>query len=432
MKLKKYPRVLIITVNPLSTTSNNGKTYASFFQDYPKGKLAQLYFHREIPDSDVCENYYKISDEDIIGNFFGKSKVLGSEVYIEASEKRLIPQNINNSLKKSSLIRFVRSLLWRLSLNFNKEGVKDWLDKFNPDIIFFCGGNANYLYSKVLQLSKKYDSKLIYYITDDYLLPYFSLNIFKILNRIWTRNSFKKICSESSLVLTIGDKMTEVYKEKYGIESKKIMNLVETKKSEELKGEFRNNDLKFVYAGGLHSNRWKTLALIGESLRRINNQGFRGNLEIYSAIKPEGKIFDEINKDGFSKYCGSLNAEEVKDVLKSADVLIHVESFDDRSKEVTYLSVSTKIPEYMASGKCILAIGPKDVASIEYLKKTNSGFVVTTMDKQDIDNTIIELFKDVDKRESFVQQAYLTLKKNHDAEVIRAEFHDYIIAISER
>ncbi len=359
----------------------------------------------------MCENYYKILDEDIIGNLFGKSKVLGSEVYIETSEKRLIPQNINNSLKKSHLIRFVRSLLWRLSLNFNKEGVKDWLDSFNPDIIFFCGGNANYLYRKVLKLSKKYDSKLIYYITDDYVLPYFSLNIFKKLNRIWTRNSFKKICSESSLVLTIGDKMAEVYKEKYGIESKKIMNLVETKKYEELKDEFRNNDLKFVYAGGLHSNRWKTLALIGESLRRINNQGFRGNLEIYSAIKPEGKYFDEINKDGFSKYCGSLNAEEVKDVLKSADVLIHVESFDDRGKEVTYLSVSTKIPEYMVSGKCILAIGPKDVASIEYLNKTNSGFVVTSMDKQDIDNTIIELFKDVDKRESFVQQAYLTFKK---------------------
>ncbi len=40
MKSKKYPRVLIITVNPLSTVSNNGKTYASFFKDYPKEKLA--------------------------------------------------------------------------------------------------------------------------------------------------------------------------------------------------------------------------------------------------------------------------------------------------------------------------------------------------------------------------------------------------------
>lgn len=430
MKSKKYPRVLIITVNPLSTVSNNGKTYASFFKDYPKEKLAQLYFHREIPDSDVCENYYKISDEDLIGNLLKKSKVLGYKVHMEASEERLIPQNINNKLKKSSLIRFVRSLLW-LSLDFDKDGVKDWIDSFKPEVIFFCGGNANYLYSKVLKISKKYDSKLIYYITDDYVLPYFSFNIFKILTRIWTRNSFKKICTNSSLVLTIGDKMTEVYKEKYGIESKKIMNLVEAKKFEELKNEFKNNDLKFVYAGGLHSNRWKTLSLIGESLSRINNQGFRGNLEIYSATKPEGKMFDEINKDSFSKYCGSLNAEEVQDVFKSADVLIHVESFDDRSKEVTYLSVSTKIPEYMASGKCILAIGPKDVASIEYLKKTNSGFVVTSMDTQDIDNTIIELFKDVDKREFFIQQAHLTFKKNHDAEVKRAQFHDYIIAMSE-
>lgn len=425
-----YPRVLIITVNPLSKVSNNGKTYASFFKDYPNEKLAQLYFHREIPDSDVCENYYKISDEDLLGNLFKKNKVLGSKVQFGANEERLFPQNITNKLKSSHLIRFVRSLLW-LFLDFEKDGIKDWLDNYNPEVIFFCGGNANYLYSKVIEISKKYNSKLIYYITDDYVLPYFSLNFFKILNRIWTRNSFKKICKNSGLILTIGDKMSEVYMEKYGIESKKIMNLVEPDKFEELKNEFKNNDLKFVYVGGLHSNRWKTLSLIGESLRRVNNNGFRGNLEIYSMTKPEGKIYNEINKDNFSKYCGSLNAKEVHEVYKSADVLIHVESFDDRSKEITYLSVSTKIPEYMASGKCILAIGPKDVASIEYLKNTNSAFVVSSRDTQDIDNTIIELFKDVEKREFFTQQARLTFKKNHDAEVIRAQFHDNIIAMSQ-
>lgn len=70
----KYPRILIVSVNPLSTTSNNGKTIASFFESYPKEKLAQLYFHREIPTSNVCQNYYKISDEDMINNFLERIK----------------------------------------------------------------------------------------------------------------------------------------------------------------------------------------------------------------------------------------------------------------------------------------------------------------------------------------------------------------------
>jgi hypothetical protein len=57
---------------------------------------------------------------------------------------------------------------------------------YAPEVIFFCGGNANYLYNKVLKLSKKYNVKIVYYITDDHVLPYFSFNIFNIINRIRT------------------------------------------------------------------------------------------------------------------------------------------------------------------------------------------------------------------------------------------------------
>lgn len=430
MVVGNYPRVLIISVNPLSTTSNNGKTYASFFKGYPKESLAQLYFHREIPDSDVCDNYYKISDEDIIGNWLGRSKVMGSKVNIEASEERFIPQNMNNKLKKSSLLRFIRSLLWQ-SLDFEKDGVKDWLDSFNPEIVFFCGGNANYLYNEVLKLSKLYNSKIIYYITDDYVLPYFSFNIFKMINRIHTRNNFRKISINSSLILTIGDKMTNVYKEKYGIDSKKIMNLVEIDKTSISKQVSKDNDLRLVYVGGLHSNRWKTLSLLGKSLERIQKNGYRGRLEIYSAQKPEDKILNAINNKNYSNYCGSLDSEGVKKVLKSADVLVHVESFDSKSKEVTYLSISTKIPEYMSSGKSILAIGPKDVASIEYLEATKSGFVITSTDENEIDNSIINIFEDIRKREEYIKQAYLSVIQNHDAKTKRREFQEYIVQMND-
>lgn len=426
MDLEKYPRVLIVTVNPLSTTSNNGKTYASFFKGYPKEHLAQLYFHREIPTSDVCENYYKISDEDRINNFLGRSENIGRKIYREAKEERLIPENTNNKLKKSSMVRFIRSLLW-LSLDLKKNDVKSWLDKIDPEIIFFCGGNANYLYNNVLKLSQKYNAKIIYYITDDYVLPYFSFNIFNLINRIWTQNVFKKMCRNSSLILTIGDKMTRVYKEKYGIESKKIMNLVEFKEIEISNKVLKNNDLKFVFTGGLHSNRWKTLSLIGRSLERIEKQGFRGNLEIYSQYQPEEKILKEINNKNYSKHCGSLDLEGVKKILNNADVLVHVESFDRSSQIITYLSVSTKIPEYMSSGKCILAIGPKDVASVEYLLETKSGFVITSVDNEDIDNMIIDIFQNPDKRNCYIEQALLTVKQNHDVEIKRKEFQQEII-----
>lgn len=425
MDLEKYPKVLIVTVNPLSNTSNNGKTYASFFKNYPKDRIAQLYFHREIPTSDVCENYYKISDEDIINKILGKSKNFGQKVYTDDQEERVIPETINNSIKKLSLVRFIRSLVW-LSIKFDKEDLHRWLGDFNPEIIFFCGGDANYLYSKVLKLSKKYNTKIIYYITDDYVLPYFSINPFYLINRYWTRRVFKKICKNSSLILTIGDKMSRVYKEKFGVDSQKIMNLVNIESDKIEFSNLKDNNLKFVYTGGLHSNRWKTLSLIGKSFERLEKQGIKASLEIYSQNKPDKRVLNEINNKHYSKYCGALDVEGVNRILKQADILVHVESFDRESLMTTYLSVSTKIPEYMAKGKCILAFGPEQVASIEYLKETGAGLVISSTNNQEIDNILKSIILDPNKRNEYAEKAFRTAKENHDINEKRNEFHEMI------
>ena len=73
----KLPRILIVSVNPLSDTSNNGKTYASFFRGYPSDRIAQLYFHREMPDSPVCSQYFRISDDDIAAALIHQTWRLG-------------------------------------------------------------------------------------------------------------------------------------------------------------------------------------------------------------------------------------------------------------------------------------------------------------------------------------------------------------------
>jgi hypothetical protein len=83
----------------------------------------------------------------------------------------------------------------------------------------------------------------------------------------------------------------------------------------------------------------------------------------------------------------------------------------------------------MYSRKCILAVGPKDVASVEYLIETKSGFVITSMDNQDIDNKIIDIFENVDKRNSYIEQAYLTVKQNHNVEFRTKEFQQNIIKL---
>jgi len=59
------------------------------------------------------------------------------------------------------------------------------------------------------------------------------------------------------------------------------------------------------------------------------------------------------------------------------DVLVHVESFFEEDSARTRLSISTKIPQYMASGKAILAYGPSDLTSLRYINRNRAGVVFT-------------------------------------------------------
>lgn len=425
MDFSPVPRVLIITLNPLSETSSN-KTFASFFEGYPKESIAQLYFHRQIPSSDVCNNYYKISDEDIVNYILRRKKTLGERVYSKNVEERIVPLGVNNFFKKSITARFLKDSIL-LHVNLDNEGLNDWLDGFKPEVIFFCGGARSHVGKAAVEISRKYDIKILQYITDDYILPYFSSNMMYMIVRFLTRKAFKKVCKESSLILTIGDKMSRVYKDKYGIESKKMMNMIAVDVEKSKIKEVKTNDLNFVYIGGLHSNRWKILALLGKSLERLGKQGLNGNLKIYSQHQPDKKTSERINIENHSKYCGSLDSVGVRRVLEKADIVVHVESFDRKSKRTTLLSVSTKIPEYMASQKCILAIGPKVVASIEYILEENAGFVITSRDSIDIDNQIKNVFTNTDKRDYYIKQALLTVMKNHDIKSKTREFQQDLI-----
>ena len=422
------PTVLIVAVNPLSTTSNNGKTLASLFEGYPRQSIAQLYFHREIPTSDVCDNYYRISDEDLVRGIVRGAAPKGSKVLATDVATRVIPERTNNLLKKSRAIRFARSLLWK-AVSLERGAVREWLDELNPDVIFFCGGDANHLYKKVLGLSKRYGAKIVYYITDDYVLPICTANVFHLITRAWTRRVFKQMCRESSLILTIGKKMSRVYESRYDIRSESVMNLVHIEDVEHDGARPTSQPMVFSYVGGLHSNRWRVLADLAEALERVWARGLHGELRIYSEHPPEATQLKVLDRPPFSAYCGGLDSEGVRTVLRESDVLVHVEASDRKSKRVTSLSISTKISEYMAAGKPILAIGPKDVASIEYLEQTSSAFLVAPTSAEAIDSTLAEIMSDHGQRQRRARRARATARASHDEKVVRPQFQQRIVAL---
>jgi hypothetical protein len=410
----RLPRVLFVSVNPFSQTSNNGKTFASFFEGYPVDSLAQLYFHREIPSSPVCENYFRITDEHLLHEIFRPWRVTGERVSSLSTSETPIPPSTHTVLKESRTARLLRQILWT-QIRFNNPELLSWLDDFRPEVVFFCGGDAASLYPKTTFLADRYGASLVFYITDDYVLPFRSLNPAAQLSRAWTRRVFKRITARSDLVLTIGESMSMTYEREFGVVSTPIMNMISVPASKPASRGPRAGDspLVLLYAGSLHSNRWRVLAKLADSIERLAAQGVPARLRIFGP-EPTPEMRAAIHRPPHSEHGGLLTPAELEAAVAGADTLVHVESDDPASMTVTALSVSTKIPEYLASGRSVLAIGPPRLASIEYLASHEVAIVVDPGDEAGLDRAIESLAYEPGVHDSLVTRAFALARANHD------------------
>ena len=423
---ERLPRVVFISVNPFSSTSNNGKTFASFFEGYPSDSIAQLYFHREIPSSPVCDRYFRITDEALLKDAIRPWRITGERVSAVSTSWTPIPLKIHTALKGSYTARLLRQLLWT-GVRLENPELLAWLDDFGPEIVFFCGGDAASLYRKVTALADRYGAKLLFYITDDYVLPTRSRNMSARAIRWWTRREFIRLTARADLVLTIGDGMSSTYEREFGIVSVPIMNMVPVPQVQPAP-RFRLNPSEpftLLYAGSLHSNRGKVLTRIADRVQHLVQCGIPIRMKIFGP-EPTAEMHEALDRPPYAQHGGLLSPSALNAAIAEADVLLHVEADDPASMEVTALSVSTKIPEYLVSGRSILAIGPRGIASIDYLSSQRAAVVLEPSDTDGLDQALKSLALDPALSRDLTNRAFALARANHDGPRTRRMLWDHL------
>lgn len=424
---ERSPKILVISNNAFSTNSNNGKTLASFFKGFPSDKVAQLFFNSELPSDEYYNNYFRITDLEIIKSMFSREKpgkvleASKSAVYTSSLKNK---SRIINKIKKYNIFRIGREIFWAKN-NWNNDLLNQWLKSFSPDIVFLCAGDSVFAYKIANYIHKIYRTKLIIYITDDYILPRKTISPFWWIRRNYIFNEMKQTIQKSDLFITISEEMRITYKKLFGKDSIIAMNITESMK---LKKEGLNNNRKvytLVYTGGLHFNRYKTLNLLANAIKKYNSSSDNKKLflKVYSGSNPDRKITKYLNIEGASRFCGSLNKEELKRVLNECDTPVHVESFDSKSIESTRLSISTKIPEYLSLEKPILAIGPKEVASMRYLE--DCALCISNPDS--IYLGLTQLINNSKLQYELSKKAFIKFQENHKKEKVLEELYKKIV-----
>lgn len=427
--MNNIPKVLIVCDAPWQENNNIGNTFTNLFEGWPQDKIAMVYAKPMLPDTKVCSKFFQISEKRMIKRLFSSKIKVGQGVdsstlkNIENNEEEISGKKMYGFFLKYrfSIFLFLRELLWKI-VNWKTDELNKFVDEFKPDIVFSLASATIYM-NKLQQyiINRTKAKSVLYFVDDVYSNKKFRISLIYWIKKNFIRKNIRNTVKISNIVYTIIDKQKQEYDNIFKINSK-ILNKGGNFSEPEVSINNINFPIKMIYTGNITLGRWKTLAEIGKSLDKINEKEEKISLEIYSnnpIYKKIKKTFDKIRS---SELKGSVPANMVKSIQSNADILVHVESFELKERLETRLSFSTKLVDYFERGKCIVAVGWRKNASIDYLANNESAIIIAS--KREIFTVLRDLLDDLTVLNRYAKNAYELGRKNHNSNVMKKNILD--------
>ncbi len=429
MENKNLCKVLVVSIN--AWRDNTGiNTLIDFFKCWDSDNIAQIYMRSAKPKTKVCNKFFRISENAVMKSLLKRSIKTGSVVENEADDSKetnnaLEEENKIYSHKKSKLLPILtlcREIVWAFGKWKTKE-LDEFIDNFNADVLFIPIYPTIYMGRIQKYVIKRTGKPVVSYLADDnYTYRAIAKDPFSVIHRFFLRPYIKYIVKRSQKLLVIAPKQKEEYDRIFGTDSEILTKGIDFSEIPYEKKPL-NKPIKMVYTGKLIIGRWLSLAKIAEALGEINKDETKVELDIYTTdvLTEEQKL--KLNRNGCSVK-GALTLDEVQVVQKQADILVFVESLEKKFRYTARLSFSTKITDYLKSGKCIFAVGDKDIAPIDYFNRYDSAVTATSYDE--IGKKLKMLINNTSLISEYSKKAYECGKEHHNAELMSKTLVDTI------
>lgn len=420
-------RILIFTVNAWSNVGGT-YTFSSLFRDYGSQYLANICIRDQSPDSKLCSRYFRISEQKILGRYFNPFIKTGTEIKIGEINKS---DNTNRKphageSRRNFFLLLMREIMWKLGFWKSRE-LKEFLDDFSPQIIVYAMEGYVHLNRIVRYSIKRTGARAIGYFWDDnFTYKQYTGFWFKIL-RFFQKRELKKCVKITDGFWAISPKTKKEADQVFGIDCVLI-----TKPIYEFKKLSISNvrqPYKIMYTGNLLIGRLNTLTALIDILDTINVEAIYFELEVYTQTNIGEKCIERLSRP-WCKFFYNIPQSVISDKQATSDILVLLEDIYGGNRKVARLSFSTKITDYFAAGKCILAIGDEDIASIEYLKSEDSAIIASN--KEEIFQKLTDIMKNPKLITDFQKKAFECGVRNHSANIIKKRIDETIEKVSRK
>ena len=421
-----YPKVLVISNNSFSKTSNNGRTLGNLFIGWPKDRIAQFCVSTTTPDYEVCDNYYLMTDRSALDGFLHLRK--GKRCRIEDNLGTEGNTSINGKKQsKTPLKRLVRHFVWS-GKRWNSKEFQKWINDFNPEVVLVMNSDATFILDIATEVTSKRNIPLVMFNTEGFYFidaikhrnygP-FEIALQKYNNYIY-RKHFRRMMKKVKLSIHLNSLLEKDYREAF---SGNHIVLYTGSGVQFDSSNLHSEKPSFVYMGNFGFDRPRALIEIAEVLQSINPNYV---LDVYGKLPSEmvERMFDEC--PGIS-YHGMIPYEEVIKLLHSATILIHAEVQSEKLQESLRYGFSTKIADSLSSGHPFLMFSSSEVAGAKYIIDTGAAWFA--QNKIELKEAILSILTNDVERNKVLGVARSIAEKNHNIEKNRETFVNAINSV---
>lgn len=308
----------------------------------------------------------------------------------EGKKKSAWKENISIWLRGNLFIPDARCWWIKPSVRY----LKKYLQK-NPVDAIISTGPPHSMHLIAKELHKKFNIPWI----ADFRDPWTDIDFFSELKL--TKRSLKKhhrlqyqVLTEANKVVTVGWDWAKGL-ESHGAKDVAVItngydfNIEELKTKSDLSQSFTMSHVGIVGAARNATKFWEAL---GELIKDENQSEFSNLLKIRLIGQVDNSVLISIKENKLENHVEIIPYiphEKVIIEQSSSQVLLLFVNNSPNAKGI----LTGKIFEYMASGRPILAIGPKDGDTAIILDETKSGVIVDFEDKEGMKKVILDLFE---------------------------------------
>ncbi len=425
-------RVLFISASPIKKDISIGNTFLNVFSGMENVEFASICTREGTPDPAVSRCYC-ITEKMLIRSLCGKGAA-GAEIPCSPTASAGVPgtEDTNTArfvkTKRWNLFFLVQNLLWTVG-RWKTTTLQTFVEDYQPDVIFTVLSEKIYLNRLILHVAKLAKKPLMVYAWDNnYTLRRLCFSPFDWIGHFFNRHYMRKVAKKADKLYVISEVQKTDYEKAFRKPCSVITKAEDFSAPPSLKPSF-SAPLQLVYTGNLYANRWKSLAMLASALARINENGVKAQLCIYTASVLTDAMKTALDIDGTSCLKGCVSASEVEHIQKEADILVHAEATDLKNRLTVRQSFSTKLVDYFKTARPIVAVGPKDIASIRHLLDHDAAIVADN--EQELYDRLMTLFEDEQQLQEYAERAYLCGRANHDKQQQKAVLEQDLKALAQ-